>query len=88
LGKDQGGIKRAQVPRQGVRDDANEEEPKGNVDAHWAIIRTQVNIFHGYHVELEAREDSGTSPVDLVTAASLLASIFMRLYMLDFYTFF
>jgi hypothetical protein len=53
----------------------------------WAIIQTQVDIFHGYHPELGQRGDSGTSPVDLVTASSLFASIFMCLYMIVFYTF-
>jgi hypothetical protein len=54
----------------------------------WAIIQAQVNASHGYHADLEARRDSGTSLIDLVIAPALLTSIFMRLYMLVFNAFF
>jgi hypothetical protein len=36
------------------------------MSTRWDIIHASVNFFHGFHSEVENREDSGTNVVDLV----------------------
>ena len=38
------------------------------MSTRWGIIQASVNMFHGYHVGLEDRADSGMNSADMVRA--------------------